>query len=72
MRHTTKNVSVSNLSFISLTQIAYHKTSFASYKEDSEYKELNSKKQKSLANGDWCFKFYSPNKEECRVLWEND
>lgn len=41
MRHTAENVSVSKLSFISLTQIAHHKTSLASYKEDSKYKELN-------------------------------
>lgn len=36
-----KNVTVSKLSFISLTQIAHDKTSLTSYKEDSESKELN-------------------------------
>lgn len=48
MRHTANNVSVFKLSFISLTQIAHHKTSLASYKEDSKNKELNTIKSKNL------------------------
>lgn len=52
MRHIANNFSTFKLSFISLTQIAHHKTSLVSYKEDSKYKELNTRKsKKSLANG---------------------
>jgi len=47
MRYTEKKVLVSKLPFISLTQIARHKTSLASYEEDSEYKELNAARSRN-------------------------